>query len=382
MRVIVGAVLSLPPYTPGMIWNRMQYAVGFERLGHDVYYLEEVDPSWCVDASGAPCCLEESVNRQWFQATMERFGLMDRACQIYNGGEATFGLSPDALVAACRSADLFLNIAGHIETDLVLSNTRHRVFLDQDPVYTQLWRAEYGEDVNISAHDVFLTVGLNIGTPESPIPSGGVQWGHTLPPVVMNGLPEPIGPADGRFTTIASWTSFGDLCFSGQWYRSKDEEFRRFAELPTRVDQAFEVALRRHGPDEAGVELLRSNQWIVSEATRFTDLESYSAYIVGSRAEIGIAKNAYAKGRSGWFSDRTAHYLANGRPALVQSTGFERSLPTGRGLLTFDDLDEAVEGVERINADYSAHCRAAREIAEAYLDYRKVLPKLLEDCGT
>jgi hypothetical protein len=189
------------------------------------------------------------------------------------------------------------------------------------------------------------------------------------------------GPPAGRFTTIASWTSFGDLCYRGEWYRSKDEEFRRFAELPTQVDQEFEVALRRHESDEGGVRLLRANRWIVTESSRFADLSAYRDYITESRAEIGIAKNAYVKARSGWVSDRTADYLARGRPALVQDTGLEGHLPTGRGLLTFDSMEEAVEGVERINRDYAAHCQAAREIAEGYLDSRKVLPKLLEDCG-
>lgn len=380
MRIIVGAVLSLPPYTPGMIWNRMQYAVGFRQLGHDVYYVEEVEPHWCLDASGKTCALEDSVNRRWFEAVMDQFGFEGRACQLYNGGEATSGLSLDNLAAVCRGTDVLLNIAGHVKTDLVLSNVRRRVYLDQDPVYTQLWRAEYGHDVNLGTHDVFLTVGLNIGTPHSPIPAGGVAWRHTLPPVVIDGGPAPAPPADGRFTTIASWTSFGDLCYRGEWYRSKDEEFKRFAELPRRIDQEFEVALRRHGPDDEGVRRLRANGWIVTDSTRFTDLWSYQDHIARSRAEIGIAKNAYVKGRSGWFSDRTAHYLASGRPALVQATGFERHMPTGRGLLTFDSMDEAVDGVEQINGDYAAHCRAARSIAEEYLDYRKVLPKMLDDC--
>lgn len=382
MKIVLGAVLSLPPYCPGMIWNRMQYAVGFQRLGHEVYYVEEVDPSWCVDTSGTPCSLEESVNRRWFQTIMERFDLMSRACQIYAGGETTSGLSLDDLSAVCREADLFLNIAGHIRADAVLSNARRRVFLDQDPVYTQLWREEYGEDVNVGAHDTFFTVGLNIGTTRSPIPESGVEWRHTLPPVVVEDRAASIGPADGGFTTVASWTSFGDLCYRGQWYRSKNEEFKRFAELPMRVDQEFEVALRRHDSDEEGVQLLRSNGWIVTESSRFTDLSSYREFIAGSRAEIGIAKNAYVRARSGWVSDRTADYLGHGRPALVQDTGLEGHLPTGEGLLTFDSMEEAVEGVERINADYAAHCRAARGIAEGYFDYRKVLPKLLEDCDT
>lgn len=382
MRIVIGSVISITPYSPGMAWNWMHHAVGFQRLGHDVYYLEEVEPRWCVDSQGSPCCLEDSVNRRLFQTTMERFGFMDRACQLYDGGKATFGLSLDALEAVCRDADLLINISGHVKSDRVLGSVRRRVFMDQDPVYTQIWRDEYGQGPNLEAHDAFLTVGLNIGTAHTPVPSCGVEWRHALPPVVLDCWPAPAGPTAGRFTTIASWSGFGDISYRGEWYRSKQEEFGRFAGLPGQVDQAFEAALRRHDPNDEGVRLLRENGWVLTESSQINGLEAYQDFIARSRAEIGIAKNAYVKGRSGWFSDRTAHYLANGRPALVQGTGFERCLPVGQGLLSFDSMDGAVEGVERINADYSAHCRAAREIAEDYLDYRKVLPKLLEDCGT
>ncbi len=312
---------------------------------------------------------------------MTRFGFMGRACQVYRGGEATFGMSLEELKAACRDADLLLNISGHIDLDLVLSGVRRRVYMDQDPVYTQLWLAEYGQSLGVEDHDAHVTVGLEIGTPRTPIPSGGVSWSHALPPVVLEHWPVSAPPADGRFTTIASWSGFGDVSYRGEWYRSKQQEFERFAPLPRRVDQEFEAALRRHDPDDSGVRSLRSNGWTLSEASRLADLSSYQDYIARSRAEIGIAKNAYVKGRSGWFSDRTAHYLASGRPALVQHTGLERHLPTGQGLLAFDSLEEALDGVERINRDPAAHGRAARQIAEDCLDYRKVLPRLLEDCS-
>ena len=381
MRIVIGSVISIPPYSPGMAWNWMQHAVGLRRLGHDVYYLEEVEPEWCLDSNGQPCRFEDSANLRLFRSTMERFGFMGRACQVYRGGEATFGLSLDALKDVCRQADLLLNISGHVKLDLVLAGVRRRVYLDQDPVYTQLWRTTYGQSLNLEAHDAFLTVGLAIGTPHTPIPACGLRWGHALPPLVLDWWPAPPAPAAGRFTTIASWSGFGDVQFGGEWYRSKQEEFRRFAGLPGRARQEFEVALRRHDPADEGVRLLRANGWFLTESSRFADLSGYQDYIAGSRAEIGIAKNAYVKGRSGWFSDRTAHYLASGRPALVQATGFERHLPTGRGLLAFDSIEEALEGVERINGDYAEHCRAARGIAEEHLDYRKVLPRMLEACS-
>lgn len=380
MRIIIGSMISQPPYRPGIAWDWMQLAVGFQRLGHDVYYLEQVEPEWCVDAHGKQCRFEDSLNQRLFHLTMQRFGFTERACQVYGGGEATFGMSLQALAAVCRQTDLLLNISGHVKLPLVLGSVHCRVYMDQDPVYTQLWRAEYGKELNFKAHDVFLTVGLNIGTSHSPIPAGGVEWQHMLPAVVLDYWPTPAPASNGRFTTIAFWAGHSDLCYRGESYGSKAEEFKRFAALPTKVNQPFEAALRR--TDEEGVQLLRANGWIVSDSKQIADLSAYQGYIAQSRAEIGIAKSAYVKACSGWFSDRTCHYLASGRPALAQSTGFERHLPTGRGLLKFVSMEEAVEGVERINSDYKAHCRAAREIAEEYLDYRKVLPKMLEDCCT
>jgi hypothetical protein len=381
MRIIVAGVVSLSPFSPGFVWDWAHIAVGLQRLGHEVYYVEEVEPKWCVDAQGRRCPFEESSNRTLFRTSMERFGLMERACQVYNRGEAAFGLSLDALAAVARSADLLVNISGHAKSDLLLGAVRRRAYVDQDPVYTQLWLAEYGKELNLRAHDVFFTVGLNIGTPHSPIPDGAIKWHGMLPPVVLDYWPVHVNPGCERFTTIASWAGFSDLCYQGEWYGAKAEEFRRFAALPRRVDQALEVAMRRHDRDEEGVRLLRESGWVVTEASRIRDLDSYQAYIAASRAEIGIAKNAYVKGRSGWFSDRASHYLASGKPVLAQATGFERHVPTGRGLIAFGTMEEAVEGVRAINRDYREHCLAARAFAREHLEYTKVLPRMLDVCG-
>jgi hypothetical protein len=380
MRILIGSVISIPPYSPGMAWNWMHHAVGLRELGHDVHYVEEVEPRWCLDSHGNPSPFEHSANRELFKSTMERFDFLGRACQVYDGGRATFGMSPDRLASLCRGADLLLNISGHVKSERLLAGVKRRVYVDQDPVYTQLWHAEYGKDLNFRGHDAFLTVGLNIGTPHTPIPDCGVRWHHALPPVVLRYWEPRIDPGCERFTTIASWGGFGDLCYRGEWYRSKYEEFRRFAALPGKVDQQFEVALRRHREDDEGVRLLRDNSWAVTEAARIAGLGDYQQYLARSRAEVGIAKNAYVRGRSGWFSDRSAHYLAAGKPVLAQSTGFESHLPTGKGLLAFATPEEAAAGIESINADYEGHCRAARALAEEYLDARKVLTKMLEDC--
>ena len=381
MKIILGGVLSRYPLVPGSVWHRLHYLLGLRKLGHDVYFVEEVDPSWCVDASGRPCPFEQSVNRALFQNILQRFGLLDRACQIYNRGESTFGLSVREMAAVAKGADLLLNMTGHVKSEFILGNVRQKAYEDHDPVYTQLWCAEYGKDLNFAAHDVFFTRGMNIGTSASPIPDCGLSWHPVLPPVVPGYWPSGPPPADARFTTIASWGGYSDLQFRGEWYCSKYAEFRRFADLPRRVGVGLEVVLKRHPDDSEPLGMLRDGGWRIAEADEASDLSTYRDFIERSRGDIGIAKHAYVKGRSGWFSERAAHYLASGRPVLHQSTGFERHLPTGCGLVSFSTAEDAAAGIEKINGDYDRHCRAARELAAQYLDYRKVLPAILDACA-
>ena len=393
MKIILGAVISLPPVSAGCAWNRLQYVLGLRRLGHDVCFVEEVRPNWCVGEDGRPCAYEDSINRRAFDAIMRRFDLLGRSCQIYDGGAETCGLSRQALGIFAHEADLLINISGHVTTEWVLNGPARLAYLDQDPVYTQLWQAEYGRDLGLARYDVLFTVGLNIGTPASPIPDCGLTWRHTLPPVVPD-LWE--GPAGGghvlsdcngrptRFTTVASWGGYGDLCFRGEWYRSKYDEVRRFAELPRAAGPSseFELLLKDFREDDDGVRLLRDGGWRVRRSgLEATDLSAYRNYLSGSDAEIGITKGAYVKGVSGWFSDRTASYLASGRPALIQDTGIQAHVPTGTGLLCFGDVEEAAAGAAAIRSDYTAHCHAARELAAEYFDYRMVLPAMLDACA-
>jgi hypothetical protein len=383
MRILLGAVVSLHPYSPGMAWHRLQYAVGLRRLGHEVHWVEELGAAHCTTADGRPAPYERSANRERFRSTLGRFGLLAAGCQIYDGGEETCGLTREQLTAAAKDADLLLNMSGHVRADWVLEHVRRRAYVDQDPVYTQLWAAEYGADLNFAAHDVFFSVGLNVGTPHSPVPTCDVDWRSTLPPVVPDLWPVANGAAPAAFATIASWSGAGELSYRGRTYGSKYREFRRLAELPSLSGQQMQVALKpdSYRDDDEGILALRAGGWTVVDGGAIGDLDSYQAYIRSSRAEIGVAKNAYVEGSSGWFSDRSSHFLASGRPVLAQSTGFERCLPTGVGLMTFRTLDEARDGVERINRDYRRHCIAARAFAEEHLDYRTVLTTLLDACG-
>ncbi len=381
MKIILGASLSYPPFSPGKAWHRLHYLLGFRKLGHEVYFVEQLDPEWCVNSAGQKTTLDQSVNRELFQAALEPFGFMDRACLIYGAGEAAFGLSLDSLKAVSQTADLLINWSGHITAEFILDNVKRRVYVDLDPVFTQLWHAEYGAPLNFQLHDVFFSAGLNIGTAHTTIPDCGLQWHPVLPPVVLEYWPFQINTSSKRFTTVATLSPFGHVSYRGEWYGTKHDELRHLAEFPRRARGGFEVALKYYREEEPGLAFLKENGWAISDAARIASLSDYQNYISGSRGEFGIVQSAYVKAQSGWFSDRWSHYLASGRPVLAQSTGFERWVPTGSGLLAFRSLEEAVEGIEMINKDYVFHCRAAREFAEEHLDHRKVLPKMLELCS-
>ncbi|MDQ3145479.1 MAG: glycosyltransferase, partial [Actinomycetota bacterium] len=372
------AALSTLPFSPGTAWDRLHYVLGFGLLGHEVLLVEEVPNGSCTDGRGRTCAYGESVNREAFCQVTAAFGLRSRACQLYDGGRETTGLDAASLRDAVEGADLLLNISGHVKADVVLDGVKRRAYLDQDPVYTQLWLIEHGVDLGLERHDVLFTVGMNVGTSHSPVPDAGRTWHHCPSVVVPELWPCDPDPSCTRFTTVASWGRYADLQHRGRWYCSKRDQFRRLAGLPRASDQPMEVAMREAGGDDPDLALLRDAGWIVTDAGALAERSAYSRYIRGSRAEIGIAKHAYVEGRAGWLGDRSCHYLASGKPVLTQSTGIERWLPTGRGLLTFRDQDEAVSAVHAVNADYAAHSRAARSLVERYFSYRTVLPTLVD----
>jgi hypothetical protein len=377
LHIVVGASLTVPPFTPGTAWDRLQYVLGLRDLGHHVTFVERVEPGWCHDVRGRPSAYVDSENRARFRQITARFELGDDACQVYAAGRATTGLSWVQLLRRIRGADLLLNVSGHLTADELLDAVTVRAYLDQDPVYTQLWDTVHGADLGLDHHDVLLTVGLSIGARANPVPTGGRTWRHCLPPVVVAHWPVREPPDAAPFTTVASFGRYADLEHAGTVYASKRGQFLRFAALPSATGFAFEVALRSEDVRSAEAMALSERGWSIRDARSVADLDAYRDYISASSAEIGIAKGAYVAARSAWVGDRSGHYLASGRPVLAQSTGQEAFLPTGRGLRTFHDLDEAVDASFAIQRDRRSEARAAREIARTHLDHRRVLPALV-----
>lgn len=388
-RIIVSGVIANKYLNGGAVWTRLNWILGFQRLGFDVLFVEQIAPQACVDDAGNVTPFERSVNFRYFRKITEQFGLAASAALIYGGGEQVWGRSYAELIDAAGSADLLVNITGHLSLEAIKSRIRCRAYLDLDPGFTQIWRAEGGDAGRLAGHDYYFTVGENIGTAACPLPTGGIHWLPVRQPVVLDQWPMTLSPQLDRFTTIASWRGpYAPVTFNGRTYGVKVHEFRKFLPLPAQAraaldgGPAFEIALDIHPGDAKDLAALGENGWaIVDPKSVAGDPDSFRQYVQHSGAEFSAAQGIYVDTNSGWFSDRTARYLASGKPALVQETGFSQNLPAGEGLVPFRTLDEAVEGAKRIAKNYSAHCRAARGLAEVFFDSDKVLGRFLEQVG-
>jgi hypothetical protein len=263
-----------------------------------------------------------------------------------------------------------------------LRRLRRKVYIDLDPGFTQFWHAAGSAGPRLAGHDSYFTIGENIGAPGCHIPTGDIRWLQTRQPVVLERWPVAPGALD-RFTTIASWRGpYGPVRHDGRTYGLKVHEFRKFLTLPEQTQQHFEIALDIHPADGGDRDALLRHGWRIVEPRKVVpDPRAFRWYVQTSGAEFSVAQGIYVETHSGWVSDRTVRYLASGKPALVQDTGFSRNYPVGEGLVAFNTLEEAIAGAERIRRDYSAHCAAARAIAETYFDSNIVLSQLLDEAG-
>ena len=369
VKIVLAGIIARYPYG-GVTWCSLMYLLGLRALGHEVLYIE--DTGECVyDADLDAITTDPSYGTRYIHAALDPFDLGDRWSFVNYDG-VHHGLSHDTVRRYCADADLLVNLSGGswFWRDEYARIPR-RVFIDSDPVFTQLaiakgegWYVEF-----FRGFDHLFTFGANIGTPASDVPTSGFTWQKTVQPVVLDLWQTRVPPVDDRVTTVMTWKteSFADV--DG----NKDREFMRFIELPSRTATRFELAV--NGPTE----LLRAHGWAPIDAMSVSrSLWDYRGFLQGSRAEFAVAKHAYVARRSGWFSDRTECYLAAGRPAVVQDTGWSAHLPSGHGLLGFSTIDEAAAALERLERSYPEHAQSAIEIAREYFDARQVLPPFLE----
>jgi hypothetical protein len=353
----------------GASWAVLQYVLGLRELGYDVWLLEPV--SGLSPATG-----------RTFHALCAEFELRDRAALLLDDGEETVGASYQSVLAACDSADALLDLSGVLCGTELLERFSARAYIDLDPAFNQLWHAT-GIDRGFESHTHHFTVGVNVGRDGCEIPTCHVRWRSTLPPVALSAWAPAPQPPRASMSTLANWRSYGSIEFGGVHYGQKAHSLRRFVDLPRHAAERFVLALDIHPSEDADVRALRRGGWELADPRRAAGSPAaYREFISRSWAEIGVAKAGYVTSQCGWFSDRSACYLATGRPVLAQDTGCGSALPVGAGLLTFEDGDEALAGLDALRSDYAGHARAAREIAVEHLDARRVLSTLLAELAT
>jgi hypothetical protein len=365
LRVIVAAMVAGDPYQGGATWAALQYVLGLRRLGHDVWLVE-------------PVRALSSASERYFRRVVREFDLEDRAALLADG--ETNGVSYSVLCEASRGADVLLNISGLLRDPRLTTPIARRVYLDLDPGFNQLWH-EQGIDVGFAGHTHYATIGQAIGGEQCDIPACGLSWIPTLQPVVLEHWP-PLanGLRHEAFTSVGNWRAYGSVEVGGTHYGQKAHALRELLELPRLTQERILLALAIHSGEEKDLSALADAGWrLVDPADVAGSPARYRRFVRGSKGELGLAKSGYVKARCGWFSDRSACYLASGRPVVAQETGFSDFLPVGEGLLAFNSAAEGAEALDSVAADYQRHRRAARDLAEAYFDSDRVLTALLEE---
>lgn len=347
----------------------MQWLVGLERLGHDVLFVNTVSAMKPAEEVAAVASFISTCDRLWH---MGQSALLDTSSE-----RVLAGISYSDIRSFADGADALITIAlAGDQLPPPLDRVRPRVFIDQDPGYTQLWAQAHGVTRIIGQHDFYFTIGANVGTRRSSLPTCALRWRHTWNPVCMGWWPVRREIKRNRFTTIADWWGYQYLEFEGLILGPKREEFLKFLTIPLESGEVLELVLDIPAED-ADVILLREHGWRVTSPKEVESVSDYRHWITGSLGEFSCAKGVYVGTRSGWFSDRSAAYLAAGRPVILQETGFSDVIPTGKGLFAFRSIGEAVDAIRRVRREYDHHSRAARKLAKSYFDSQRVLAELL-----
>ena len=355
----------------GHAMHVLQILEGLRRLGHDVLFVEYLD----APPSPASARSFQSLVAGWWDPA--RAALLDRA-----SGASHAGLSSAAVRAYAAEADGLLTLAAHYRAEPwpLLEDVRPRLLLEQDPGYTHLWAADDDPADIFGVHDLYFTVGANVGTRRSAIPTCGLQWHPLWPPVVLDWWTPGRRIATDRFTTIGAWRDYGYLEYEGRTLGPKVDEFEAFLDLPARAGEPLELVLAIE-PDDPDHERLLAGGWHLRHPETVATPGLYRDYVSGSLGEFSCAKGGYVGTRSGWFSDRSACYLAAGRPVVLQSTGFEDVLPTGAGAIAVSSVDEAAAAMAEVRGDYARHAAAARELACEFFDAERLLGDALALAG-
>jgi hypothetical protein len=378
LRIIVLGYIIRGPLG-GLTWHHLQYVMGLAQLGHDVYFVEDSDdyPS-CYDPERHLTDIDPTYGLEYAGRAFTKVGLSERWAYYDAHRSSWIGPCSERILNICKTADLLLNLSGVNPMRLWFMGIPARAFVDTDPVFTQLGHLKEPDKLKLALqHTAFFSFGENIGFGYCAVPDDQIPWKPTRQPVVLKAWPLTRGPRHGKFTTVMQWDSYSPCEYKGQCYEMKSASFEPYMDLPDKAGPVLELAL---GSPTAPRNCLRSKGWILRDSLDIThDPWTYQQYLQESKAEFSVAKHGYVSSGSGWFSERSAAYLASGRPVLLQDTGYTHWLEAGSGIIPFTTPDEALSGIEEINGRYEFHCQAARAIAEEYFDSDKVLNRLIKE---
>jgi len=382
-KIIVFGIIFWYPLA-GVTYQFLHYLIGLRKLGYDVYYIED-SGRWIYDPMKFEFSPDASGNVAAVAPVLEAHGFAGRWAfrGSYPEGRC-YGMSEAEILQLYREADAFLNVTASQELRDEHMAIPRRIYVESDPFAVQIKVAQ-GDEATLAAldaHDIHFSFGENLGAPDCTVPVERYRWLPTRQPVVMDLWENPFPAAPtAPYTTITTWHNKGkSIVYKGEkFYWTKDREFMRFIDLPKRRQVPFELAVV---VDEETERMLRGNGWnLVHSLPISKDVNAYREYIQRSRGEFTVAKDQVVRPVTGWFSDRSASFLAAGRPVITHETGFSKFLPTGKGLFGFLTMEDILAAVDVIESDYEGACRAAREVAAEYFAAEKVLASLMERAG-
>ena len=397
----------------GVTYQFLHYLLALRRLGYDAYYVEDC-ARWVYDPRLNDISPDASGNVSLAAPALEAHGFAGRWAfrGSYPGGRC-YGMDDAAIRRLYGEAAALLNVTGAQDIREDQRACRRRVYVESDPFAKQV-KADQGDAqavAELRAHDTHFSFGENLGAADCDAPTAGFRWLPTRQPVALDLWDDPGEPPGSSrqpgasYNTITTWHNKGkNVVYRGEtYYWTKDREFEKFIELPGRVacfrgptrslaEQGVVDGPRKHGTlptfelaagvDDDARRRLTEHGWRLTHSVEVSqDIDRYRAYIRGSHGEFTVARDQYVRPNTGWFSDRSACYLAAGRPVLTQETGFSKFLPTGRGLFAFRTMDDVLAAVDAIESNYEGNCRAAREIAAEYFAAEKVVGSLMARAG-
>ncbi len=378
-RIILAGYMFRYPLG-GMLSNTLQYVIGLVKLGHDVYFVEQCEyENACYDPAQNRMSNDCGYGILHVSTLLSRFSLVDKWCfRDFDGNY--FGLNKKQVEELFETADLFIDYGAHGSWNDEAHETPLTVLIDGEPGTTQMKMClKTAQGQALPDYDFYYTVGQNIGEENCTVPEAGKAWRKIFHPVDAEQFSFVQENPRGAYTTVMNWKSRENLIFRGTVYGHKDVEFDKFLVLPNKAPVPFEVAVAGANIPES--ELVK-NHWNIRDAHQVTlSYDSFIDFIAASRGEFSVCKNTFVSTNSGWFSDRSAAYLACGKPVVVQDTGFGAHLPVGQGLFAVRTVDEAVEAIAEIERDYKHHSKCARSIACDCLDSQKVIRKFLRELG-